>query len=144
MLLMSSISSPAPDCSSSPMVSHNTNGNGFPPRPSFTGYVRNYQQTRESLQEKFLRLKRDFCGKHESCWICTCVVTLVPANPEMALLVTWPVKMELMELKKLDFPAPTGPIIKIRARLTDVTRGLYFLIISMSSSLRLRNHNFII
>ncbi len=77
----------------------------------------------------------------KSCWICTCTVRLVPADPDMALLVTWPVKMELMELKKLDFPAPTGPIIRIRTRLTDGIRGLWFLINPMSSVLRLQHRS---
>lgn len=54
----------------------------------------------------------------------TWLVTLVPEDPDTAWLVTWPLNTELMELKKLDFPAPTGPISRTRILFTLPIRGL--------------------
>lgn len=54
----------------------------------------------------------------------TCVVRLVVQEPAMAWLVTWPLNTELIELKKLDFPAPTGPMSKTRTWDKDRTVGL--------------------
>ena len=54
----------------------------------------------------------------------TCVVRLVEEQPAMAWLVTWPLNTELIELKKLDFPAPIGPMSRTRAWGTELIRGL--------------------
>ena len=61
------------------------------------------------------------------------MVRLVVELPAMAWLVTWPLNTELIELKKLDFPAPTGPMSRTRTWDTERTVGLYVLILSISS-----------
>lgn len=53
----------------------------------------------------------------------TWVVTLFPAVPAMARDVMLPLKTELMELKKLDFPAPTGPTSSTLASFTPLMSG---------------------
>ena len=58
------------------------------------------------------------------CQELTCVVRLVVELPEMAWLVTWPLNTELIELKKLDFPAPIGPMSRTRIWDTELTVGL--------------------
>lgn len=70
------------------------------------------------------------------------MVRLVPEQPAMAWLVTWPLNTELMELKKLDFPAPTGPTSRTRTRDTEASVGLYVLIVSSSSALFLKKEMF--
>lgn len=53
----------------------------------------------------------------------TCLVRLEVKQPAMAWLVTWPLNTELIELKKLDFPAPTGPMSRTRAWDTELCVG---------------------
>ncbi|TNN41458.1 hypothetical protein EYF80_048364 [Liparis tanakae] len=47
-----------------------------------------------------------------------------------------------MELKKLDFPTPTGPRSRTRARDTEASVGLYVLMVSSSSALFLKKKMF--
>lgn len=64
----------------------------------------------------------------------TAVVRLCSALPLLARFVIRPRNTELMVLKKLDFPAPTGPIINIRACVTFTSStGLNATIFSVSS-----------
>ena len=50
-------------------------------------------------------------------------VMLCSALPQTACPVTWPRKIEEMVLKKLDFPAPTGPRKRTFAVFSRVPRG---------------------
>lgn len=54
----------------------------------------------------------------------TCDVTEVEHVPFMAWPLTRPLKIDLKELKKLDFPAPTCPTSKTRASDTELIEGL--------------------
>ena len=52
------------------------------------------------------------------------MVRLEVKLPDIAGFVTWPLNTELIELKKLDFPAPTGPMSRTRIWDTELTGGL--------------------
>ncbi|TNN41459.1 hypothetical protein EYF80_048365 [Liparis tanakae] len=55
---------------------------------------------------------------------CTFLVKLPEEEPTMARLVTRPLNTDWTELMKLDFPEPTGPRRRTRARGTSALLGL--------------------